>query len=413
MEGDRSFLEQVDRWVTDAIRAGGGASLDDLVCRLPGVYPTDVRDAVDRLAARGELESSVAGQLRRRACAPRTGIVPAAHLPVPHPLDYDWRFSGAALERLVAECEQRSDGARVVVVGAPTVFWALRERERVPATLLDSNRAVVEAFTARRDFEALLCDVGRDRLPEVAAPVVFLDPPWYGEYEQLFLWAASRLARDGATVLISLPAEGTRPGVSDENEAALRRARIWGLEVTWREPGALPYFSPPFEQNALMAAGLPGLPTEWRRGDLVMLTAREGLCGDRPTAVAASPWDEVAVGRVRIRVRGATGGQSCGDSPRLLQLVPGDVLDNVSRRDPRREQVTVWTSGNRVFGCESPSELRSILVVLASDPKEGNVEVTEQLTHGTRSSNINTTVEQLSALLTLEATELAAMGWAA
>ena len=51
--------------------------------------------------------------------------------------------------------------------------------------------------------------------------------------------------------------------------------------------------------------------------------------------------------------------------PRLKSLVPGDILPTVSRRDPRRQQVDVWTSGNRVFACDGLNVLELIFQALA------------------------------------------------
>jgi hypothetical protein len=42
-------------------------------------------------------------------------------------------------------------------------------------------------------------------------------------------------------------------------------------------------------------------------------------------------------------------------------LVEGDILPSVSRRDLRRSQARLWTSGNRVFGCAAPSLLLRVL----------------------------------------------------
>jgi hypothetical protein len=413
MVDSTGFDRRIERWVVDAVRADQVRSFDDLVCLLPGVYPTDIRAAVDSLEVSGALPSSTIIDLRRRDFTrAQTVAVPAPHLPVPHPLDYDWRFSSAALERLVAECDERSNGDRIALIGAPTLFWALLQRRNLPAFLLDANRRVIDALNLCDGYGAQVCDVGTDPLPVAAASVAVLDPPWYRDHEELFLWAASRLVLPGGTVLISLPAEGTRPGVAEENQAALARARDWGLEVAWRDPGALSYLSPPFEQNALMAAGIQALPLVWRRGDLVALTAAHPSTAGPPSAVPGCSWDEVAVGRVRFRIRDADEPLASRGSPELLQLVPGDVLDTVSRRDPRRDLVMVWTSGNRVFGCADPHRLRRLLesIALAAD---GRVMPSLKLGRAAEEPATRRTVDQLLSLIATETTELTAMGWAA
>ena len=252
------------------------------------------------------------------------------------------------------ECQSCSSGSRPVLLGAPSVFWALRSVESMPPLLLDANPSVIEALggTGGELHDARLCDLRRDGLPDEKSAVVVVDPPWYREHERLFLWAAAQLCQPGGSVLVSVPAEGTRPGVKVDREDALAWAGHLGFEVEAMEPGALGYVSPPFERNALAAVGLGGMPNEWRHGDLVVLRMREHTATARPECAADDRWPEVMIGSVRIRVNGAECSEGVLD-PRLRKVVPGDVLDTVSRRDPRRQGVAMWTSGNRVFGASS------------------------------------------------------------
>src|SRR5262249_27545966 len=50
--------------------------------------------------------------------------------------------------------------------------------------------------------------------------------------------------------------------------------------------------------------------------------------------------------------------------PTLSPAVPGDMLATVSRRDPVRAAVDVWTCGNRVFRCAGPGVFRVIVSAL-------------------------------------------------
>lgn len=57
---------------------------------------------------------------------------------------------------------------------------------------------------------------------------------------------------------------------------------------------------------------------------------------------------------VRFRIKdGGADADGLGD-PSLLPVVPSDILPSVSRCDPRRSAVDVWTSGNRIFRCQNP-----------------------------------------------------------
>src|SRR5687768_12148534 len=102
------FEAMVEGFVRDAIRDWHPDCFDELVIRLPGVYPTDALSAVDRLAQREELDPVIVARLRRRSPIAQTSSAPTNQLPVPHPLDFDWRFTGSAVERLTRECLARS-----------------------------------------------------------------------------------------------------------------------------------------------------------------------------------------------------------------------------------------------------------------------------------------------------------------
>lgn len=156
-----------------------------------------------------------------------------------------------------------------------------------------------------------------------------------------------------------MPAVGTRPGILGEHV----RHREWcgrlGFELEQVEWGALPYETPLFERNALRAAGILNVPSDWRHGDLWVLRKTTANRAIWPGNIARTTWSEHRFGQVRLRVNRGVGDQ--GDGACLVPLIPGDVLPTVSRRDVRRSAARVWTTGNRIFGCSAPEELGRIL----------------------------------------------------
>ncbi len=77
-------------------------------------------------------------------------------------------------------------------------------------------------------------------------------------------------------------------------------------------------------------------------------------------------WHEVLLAGARIRFRpGPATPDGTPADPLLRHLVDGDVLATVSRRDPVRRKVAVWTSSNRVFACRSPGLLAALATALA------------------------------------------------
>ena len=172
---------------------------------------------------------------------------------------------------------------------------------------------------------------------------------------------ARRNATANTTILLSVPPLGTRPGIKRDWDQIVSWARGIGLHLTDYHNAALTYVSPPFEQNAFVASGVPNCPFDWRRGDLAIFTCE--AMDYIPRSIAFGPesraWQEIVIGNVSVRIRPAP--PSDGDDAILKILIPGNVLHSVSRRDPLLNFVNVWTSGNRVFKTSQLSKLVSVL----------------------------------------------------
>lgn len=371
---EQTFNEQVDRWVYGIVTRGV-TNLNSLLASLPGVYPSVAVQSVKRLIAAGKFnvqgfaitpeapEPDGAG--REQSSNRRRRIT----LPVPHPLDYDWRFGESAVSYLLDACLAltRPDET-IALLGTPSVLRTAIESSYPRGTaLLDANTSVVNCLSqAAPDAEVLLCDVVRDPLPPIEASAVIVDPPWYKEHLVGFLWAASSLCRVGGHVLVSTPPLGTRPGINRDRKSLLDWARQLGLIHLRTEAAILPYCSPPFEINALKAEGLCGILEDWRRGDLSIFVKEAQVALPRPVIPVASEekWVEESLHGVRVRVRPS----ECSDfnDPKLLTIVGGDILPSASRRDYRRSLVDVWTSGNRVFASQGRNVIIHILRALAT-----------------------------------------------
>ncbi len=88
--------------------------------------------------------------------------------------------------------------------------------------------------------------------------------------------------------------------------------------------------------------------------------APTAACGPRPIMEPEPTWTERSLGLTRFKLRETTLDRLRVTRPDR-SLVPGDVLPSVSRRDPRRKDATVWTSGNRIFGCDGTATLTAII----------------------------------------------------
>ncbi len=359
---------EFDRWVDQAVAEAMQPHISDfstLVERLPGIYPVEVLASLKRLgekhaqvngmAAALTHSAAVAGQTRSSS-GNRTKLLP------PHPLDYEWRFSRTAVDALVEASHVCAEpGGPIALVGTPTIAAspeALFGRRAMTYFGVDTD--ALRALGPPAWIDTLI-NVNLLVRPSDAGTysMVIMDPPWYEEYVRRFLWFAEKITRIGGTLLLAMPPNGTRPGIVEENARLLAWCQELGFEREDVVLARLPYDMPPFERNALRAVNIVNVHGTWRKADLWRLRKVRSILLAWPGDVASIPWSEHRFGPVRLRVN--CDAPSNGEDPRLRSLIENDVLPTVSRRDPRRNEARVWTTGNRIFACDAPKMLRAIL----------------------------------------------------
>ena len=179
-----AFRERIDTWVLAALD-DGCRDFATLLQALPSVYPAAVADTIRRLGAAGRFRTDVLAKLQNQigteadAHSPEKG---APALPIPHPLDYEWRFSCCAsdvLLEIAADHALASD--RVAMFGTPALLDRAITRRFGRATAFFGEENLVsrhlEDRLARTDlpFEILGCDEIKDTCDNAA--VVIIDPP--------------------------------------------------------------------------------------------------------------------------------------------------------------------------------------------------------------------------------------------
>ncbi|WP_159587932.1 hypothetical protein [Chelativorans xinjiangense] len=371
-----AFATLIDN-LTKAAIMDGATSFATLLRRLPGVYPTELLASLDRLADREVIEPAVAMSVRRQATANGAAVIEGRSLlPLPHPLDYEWRFTPDASRSLLNRATDLTpNGGDLLLFGTPGLaVEALTLPIGRRLSFLAENNSVTDRVFALNQatgepLSIAFCSAG---LPRESADAVLLDPPWYLDFVRPMLAAAAHACRLGGGVLISLPPDGARPSAEADRQAAVAFAYRLGLEVIDYSPLAIGYETPFFERNALAAASIYP-PPQWRRGDLVVF--RKSRATTRPSSASSSrrrDWTEVGIGRMRLFIREA--GNVRSDEARLVSLVDGDILPTVSRRDPRRRSANVWTSGNRVFQTDNPQLILEAAISCAGEAMGSSVQ---------------------------------------
>jgi hypothetical protein len=366
--------------VDDLIKAAimdGATSFAPLLRHLPGVYPTEVLMSLDRLVGGKAIDPAVAALIRRQAATNSTAVVEGRSLlPLPHPIDYEWRFTPDAARSLLNRAAGLTHtGGDLLLFGTPGLAveaLTLPIGRRI-AFLAENNSVTDRVFALNRatgePLSIAFCGAG---LPRESADAVLLDPPWYLDFVRPMLAAAAHACRLGGVVLISLPPDGARPSAEADRQAAIAFARRLGLAIIEHSPLTIGYETPFFERNALAATGIYP-PPRWRCGDLVVF--RKARASTRPPPASScgrGDWTEVGIGRMRLFIRGA--GDACPDEASLISLVDGDVLPTVSRRDVRRRVANVWTSGNRIFRTNNPQLVLEAAISCAGESMGSGVQ---------------------------------------
>jgi hypothetical protein len=327
-----------------------------------------------------------------------------AQLPVSHPADADWRFTSDSTAYLLDLANIAADDQTPIVhLGTPSTFLCgtiadpLRQH-----VLLDRNTAVLDAINARgvhAPHVVIGVDLQAVERLRFNAGAVIADPPWYLDDTVVFLSVAVEVAAPGATIVLCQPAVGTRPGVRVERDALLDRVSSLGLELIGVRSSSVRYMTPHFEAVSLkVASNIAAVPQNWRRGDVLLLRS-SGPAQQAVRATASSSWHEVKFGPVRIKLSVRATGPDLGD------LVPGDVLPTVSRRDPICHKIGLWTSGNRVLTLANPLVIANLITMCNQDLGRRTFSAENVMSHARNLGVPSDVAQKLYELLILECEE--------
>jgi len=306
-----------------------------------GRHPIELFQALanSRLSARDEALYCAAVAIEQNP-----GPLPQGDgLPLPHPLDAEWRFTDATADSLLARALlATSDGDAILLLGVPTVV--------VSAARSQADRRFVVRCEDNVVGDALKALVATDPRfiaePADGCSAAVVDPPWYPAIQDALLAQAAAACQTGAWIFAVAPSTGIRPNGEAERHAVLTAARVGGLDLDRQEPRAVTYRTPAFEIAAMQAAGLGVWLPDWRRGDLLVFRKREAV--QPPATPSPVPAFELTLQGVRLRLLPIPAPDSRGFTP----LTEEEVFPSVSARAPLRERANLWTSSNRAFVCD-------------------------------------------------------------
>lgn len=264
-----------------------------------------------------------------------------------------WPFTSHCAKEIATLAEAYES---VALLGAPTVFSALRETQKDNVVLFDIDDYLFREKTTEGFVQ---CDLLSDALLsfESKFDLVIGDPPWYFDEYVSWLDAAVRLTRPGGTIVFVLYPKNIRETARQETAEILKTVGSLLNEVE-RLRFAAEYETPSFEQVEFIQNGIQ--PTNWRRAEFIL--GRVPLDKTVRPAGTNRPrtnlWTERRIGCGRIFVEDVASASST-----FLQTAHPNhrFLSSPSRRDLSRKKANVLSSRGHGLSCNHPKRLLDLL----------------------------------------------------
>lgn len=306
-----------------------------------GAFPASIVDVLRQLSSKISTASERLAEVgRHHPLRPFSD----QRLPVPHPLDFEWRYSNASADELLRKLNAiAGPGGRLLFVCTPTV--ALR------AVDAENSRDVIYASRADDAVTASLKEVCSDRmefievrddLSWIGAAAALVDPPWYDDIALPLVTQAVVGLEDGGGVLIGVPDRLTGCSSAPLLSSIDADSRPFGLEYAQLLAGKLRYETPYFELNTLHRLGLYSVHPRWRTGRVAFARKTRNSI-PRYSFPESGMWSEIGGGASRMRFRVPTNGEFVSSGPFRF-----NVRETISRVPARSHSEVGWTAGNRV-----------------------------------------------------------------
>jgi len=331
-----------------------------------GMYPTELKDEIDLLLQKGSISQRLGRFYLSEEIPLITNDIERARTRVedmisdlhnPHSLDYEWWFTPETTEKVFYRIVDsiKVESAKMCFLGAPLIgVFCHYLGVGNEICIVDKSAPSLEIINKHSGSIQNLHLIHHDLqypLPEELLnrfDIVFLDPPWYTEYYKLFLSRATEVLHRGYIYVVLFPLL-TRTNAIQERHEIFELISAMGLVPTKIEEQILTYQTPLFEKISLSYQGIT-VSDNWRRGDLLSLISSDIT---KPVVtgfykIETSDWKEVVIAKSKIKIRLSENNEY--ERPSIEPVYKDSpILKSVSRRDPKRQEIDLWTSKHQVF----------------------------------------------------------------
>lgn len=363
------FYSEIDKIVLEIVKKHPDFYF--LMKKRNEIHPLDIMMALGRLHRSRKISSTMYRKVMKSAKDKGKVVLENDNLlPVPHLLDYDWRFDNQGIERMCSLINKncKRDNRVIAFVGTPSLFKMCFSKGDIKNRyiLIDKNADKHIHYITRcsQNFSYFKCDIMNSQTMDIQADLVIMDPPWYLNYNKLFFQFANSLLTIGGKIICVLPPKYTRKNIEEELEDLKQFIGDLGITMEHYFRNAVSYSTPPFERNVLNANGIYCMPRGWRTGDiLITKKINEKKANSKPIIVEENQWEEINIGLVRYKLKTNQNLEVKSADLVIEKIYTNDIYPSVKRSMSTSEKrINVWTSGNRVFYCSNIPLLYYILL---------------------------------------------------
>ncbi|MCL0058950.1 bis-aminopropyl spermidine synthase family protein [Dehalococcoidia bacterium] len=357
----------------------GANTLDKLLQVCNGIYPNELKFLLNELKDKNLVKEENDFFVVDKNCIEYLKIVDVNRLemnkinekflkmyhelPIPHPLDYEWRWNLDNLKKLFTAIINKHpfNNLKIGFLGAPiaAIYFSIVknfENLNFQLTLIDRNEEIIRYIRNNSILNNQIKTICHDLQYEFKNglgknDIIIMDPPWYVAFHKIFISRASSILQpETGFVYSSLFPTNTRPNAIYERMEILEIFIKSGLHLVSLTPSFFKYETPHFESKSLEASGIR-LESHWRYGDLIILQStkllRPIIFGD--FIVENFVWKTVRFDKKLIKIK-ISPFEEQYIRPRIIQILDkSSILESVSRRHPYRPYVDMWTSDNEIF----------------------------------------------------------------
>lgn len=363
------FYSEIDKIVLEIVKKHPDFYF--LMKKRNEIHPLDIMMALGRLHRSRKISSTMYRKVMKSAKDKGKVVLENDNLlPVPHLLDYDWRFDNQGIERMISLINKncKRDNKVIAFVGTPSLFKRCFSRGDIKNTyiLIDKNADKHINYITRcsQNFLYFKCDIMNCQMTDIRADIVIMDPPWYLNYNKLFFEFANSLLTIGGKIICVLPPKYTRKNIEEELESLKQYIGDLGIITEHYFRNIVSYSTPPFERNVLKANGIYCLPKGWRTGDvLIARKVNETRVNIKPIIIEESQWEEISIGSVKYKLKTNQNLEVKSADLAIEKIYINDIYPSVKRSMSINEKkINIWTSGNRVFYCNNIPLLYYVLL---------------------------------------------------